>query len=189
MSPGWVGCHPSSSRVSALEAGASSPMKAAQPAEVLARVLGCDGDDRDLEMPSDDLRDVAERNALVGDRVERRSRRGLFEREAKEARRVERVHGGPAGRAVADVAGDAVLARRCRRGSAMKPCVAVAVVVGGSRTIDERTPRLARDERELRGFPRAADRRRRRPACLAPSSVRARVATCTLCASRASSRW
>ncbi len=38
MSPGWVGCHPSSSRVSALEAGASTARKPA------IQVLGGEGE-------------------------------------------------------------------------------------------------------------------------------------------------
>ena len=85
MSPGRVGCQPSSPRVSAPEAGASSPTKP-HPGEVLARVLGGDGDDRNLEMPSDHLRDVAEQNTLLGDRVKRRSGRGLLQPETEQAR-------------------------------------------------------------------------------------------------------
>ena len=110
MSPGWVGCHPSSSRVSALEAGLSSREEAGQPGEVLACVLGGDGDHREVEMPADHLGDVADRHALVGDRVQRRSRRGLLQRQAEEARGIEPVHGGPAVGPVADVAGDALVA-------------------------------------------------------------------------------
>ena len=76
MSPGFVGCHPSSSRVSALEAGLSAD-KAGHKAEVLARLLGGDGGDREVEMPADHLGDVADLHALIGDRMQHRSRRAL----------------------------------------------------------------------------------------------------------------
>src|SRR5260221_433391 len=49
-------------------------------------------------------------HALIGDRVQPRSRRGLFQRQAEQVRGVEPVHGGPAVGPVADVAGDARVA-------------------------------------------------------------------------------
>ena len=45
--------------------------EAAKPAKVLACVLWSDGDDWELEMPSDHLGDVADRYALLGHRVQR----------------------------------------------------------------------------------------------------------------------
>jgi hypothetical protein len=39
MSPGWVGCQPNSSRVSALEAGPVSREEAGQPSEVPSPIL------------------------------------------------------------------------------------------------------------------------------------------------------
>ena len=121
------------------------PEEAAEPGEVLGRVLGGDGDDRELEMPSDDLGDVADRHALLGDRVQRRSRRGLFEPETEEARRIEPVHGGPAVAAVADVAGDALLAGDADQGRD-EAVVPVAVIRRGkaSRPTSGRPGRRAR---------------------------------------------
>ena len=152
MSPGWVGCQPSSSRVSALEAGASSPMKPPSQVKCSAASSGAIDDDRELEVPSDDLRDVADRNALLGDRVQRRSRRGLFEPETEEARRIQPMHGGPAVAAVADVAGDALLAGDTDQGRD-EAVVPVAVIRRG-KPHDRRADALGGErERELGGFP------------------------------------
>ena len=95
MSPGWVGRHPTSSRVSALVAGTSAG-GSARAAEVLACVLGRDGDHRELEVATDHLGDLADRHAFVGDPMQNRSGRGRLQRQAEELRGIEPVHGGPA---------------------------------------------------------------------------------------------
>ena len=46
MSPGCVGCHPSSSRVIALDAGLSMAEQVGQEPEVLSGILGGDRDHR-----------------------------------------------------------------------------------------------------------------------------------------------
>ena len=81
-----------------------------EPAEVLACVLGRDGDHREVEVATDHLGDLADRHAFVGDPVQNRSGRGRLQRQAEEPRGIEPVHGGPAVGPVADVAGDALLA-------------------------------------------------------------------------------
>ena len=67
------------------------------------------GGHRDAEVPADHLGDGADRHAFVGDRVQRRPRRGLLHGQAEQVRGVEPVHGGPAVGPVAEVAGDALV--------------------------------------------------------------------------------
>ena len=110
MSPGCVGCHPNSSRVSALEAGLSAARKPASHVKCSAASSGATETTGTSRMPADHLGDGADRHALVGDRVQRRSRRRRLQREAEQARGIEPVHGGPAVGPVADVAGDALVA-------------------------------------------------------------------------------
>ena len=106
MSPGWTGRHPSSSRVSALDAGwltaRTVPRKPKSPAGREAA--------GQAQVAADDGSEVADRHALVGDRVQHRSRRGLLCRQADQGRGVQYVHRGPAAGPVADVAADALVA-------------------------------------------------------------------------------
>ena len=172
MSPGWVGCQPSSSRVSVLEAGLSSGEEAGQPAEVLARrpraAIEATGRSRCRPITS---AIVADRHALVGDRVQHRSRRRLLQRQAEQARGVEAVHGGPAVGAVADVAGDALVAGDADQGG-HEAVVAVAVH-GRARAA---RPTSGRRGRRARARPRcvgaAARRARRRRGAVRPRSRR-----------------
>ena len=92
----------------ALEVGLSSPTKRAEEAEVLARVLRVDARGGQAEAAADDLGDLPERDALVGDAVQPRARRGRLKREPVQPRGVQGVHGGPAVGPVADVAGHAL---------------------------------------------------------------------------------
>ena len=62
-------------------------------------------------MAPHDLGDAAQRHALFRHRVQRRSRRGLLQCQAEEARGVEPVDGGPATGSVADVTRDALVPR------------------------------------------------------------------------------
>ncbi len=57
--------------------------EAGQPGEVRARVLRRDGSDRHVEMAPDQLGDLADRHALVGDRVQRRPRRSVLQASRK----------------------------------------------------------------------------------------------------------
>src|SRR5271168_1262784 len=106
--PGLGGLPPEQFAGERARGGGVEPKEPSQPSEMLARVLGRDRHERQLEMPPDDLGDVADRDALVGHGVQRRSRRGLLESKAEEASGVEAVYGGPAVGAVTDVAGDAL---------------------------------------------------------------------------------
>src|ERR1019366_2872659 len=71
--------------------------EAAQPAEVLACVLGGDGDRRQIQMAADHLGDVPYWHALVRDRVQRRSRGSLLGRQTEQAGGVEAGGGRGAG--------------------------------------------------------------------------------------------
>ena len=66
MSPGCVGFHPSSSRMTALEAGMSAARKPASQAKCSPSSSSATQTTRRWEMAADDLGDVADRNALVG---------------------------------------------------------------------------------------------------------------------------
>jgi len=69
MSPGCAGFHPRSSRVSALDAGLSTPRKPAIHREVLGCAHRGDGDDGDVEMPPNDAGNIPDRHPLVRDRM------------------------------------------------------------------------------------------------------------------------
>src|SRR5262245_17009528 len=64
-----------------------------EPAEVRASVLWRDGDDGEIEVPADHLGDGADRHPLVGDGVQRRSRRRGFQRQAEQVRGIKAVDG------------------------------------------------------------------------------------------------
>ena len=124
-------------------------------------------------MPADHLGDVADRHALVGDRVQRRSRRCLLQREAEQARGVEAVHGRPAVGPVADVAGDALVAGDADQG---RDEAVVSVAVVGRRKSHDRRADAAGGEgraRTRRSPTESADRRPMRPR---PRRSRARPA-------------
>jgi hypothetical protein len=59
-------------------------------------VLWCGAGGRDVELPGDDLGELPERDAVLGDRVQSRSGRGVFDRQPVQPGGVERVHGRPA---------------------------------------------------------------------------------------------
>ena len=94
----------------ALDAGLSRPMKPASHVKCSPASSRRDRDQRHVQVAADRLGDLAGGDAFVGDRVQGRSRRCGLEREPEQACRVEAVHGGPAARSVAQVAGDALVA-------------------------------------------------------------------------------
>ena len=67
-----------------------------EPAEMAVRLLAGDGDHRQVQMPPDDRGDVAERHALVADRVQARACGRGLQRQPEQARSIEPVYGGPA---------------------------------------------------------------------------------------------
>src|SRR5271165_5649216 len=84
--------------------------EAPEPAEVARSLIGRYTHDRDVQQSADRRRDVAERNAFVGDGVEGSADSPTLDRKAIDARRVETVDGGPAVEPFADIGGDALLA-------------------------------------------------------------------------------
>ena len=82
------------------------------------RLLRGLGDDRHVQAAADDLGDLSERHALVGDRVIPGPRRALLQRQPEETGRIEPVHRGPAVEPVAHVRRNALLPARCRSASA-----------------------------------------------------------------------
>ena len=88
--------------------------------------------------------------------------RRVLEREAEQHGRVERVHGGPALRAVARVAGDARCSRAICGQQPGEPAVARRLwTVRGIRIAEVRTPRSASASAAVDGAAPAADRSRR----------------------------
>ena len=73
-----------------------------EEAEVGARVLGGNADNRQLQLPADSLSDVPERHALLAGSMQSRTSRGGFRGQPEQARRIESMHGGPAVRSIAD---------------------------------------------------------------------------------------
>src|SRR5580700_5373002 len=90
--------------------GAVEPPEAAEPADVLPGLLGGDGYRGNAEMRGEDPGDLADRHALVANRVQRRPGGGGLQREAEQARGVVAVDRWPAVGAVADVSRGALLA-------------------------------------------------------------------------------
>jgi hypothetical protein len=68
MSPGCTGCRPSHVRVSVLDAGVE-PREGAEPAEASLRLLTRNARDRQVQVPTDDVGDVAEGHPLLGGTV------------------------------------------------------------------------------------------------------------------------
>src|ERR1700722_5686393 len=81
-----------------------------EEAEMVGCSLGRDAGHRDIKVLADRRGDVAERHALVADRVQPGPGRRAFQCEPVQPGRVERVPGGPAVGAVADIARHALLA-------------------------------------------------------------------------------
>lgn len=106
--------------------GAVDSPEAAEEAEVVACLLGGDGDGGDVEMLGEDLGDLEDRHALVAHGVKHRPGGRGLDREAEQARRIIAVDRRPAVGAVADVGCDALRAREADRGGD-EPVVAVAV--------------------------------------------------------------
>src|ERR1039458_4455490 len=106
--------------------GAVESPEAAEPADVFSGLLGGNGDCGNVEMRGEDLGDLADRHALVADRVQHRPGRSELEREAEQTRGGVAVDRRPAVGAVADVGRGAFLARVADRGWD-EPVVAVAV--------------------------------------------------------------
>ena len=86
MRPGCDGLPTQQLRVRALEAGLSAREKAGQPGEVRGCVVGRDGNDWNVEVPTDHLRDGVDRHAFVSDRVQGRARGRVPAREAEQTR-------------------------------------------------------------------------------------------------------
>jgi hypothetical protein len=87
-------------------------------------------------MSSDHLGDVADRDALVGDREQRRSGWRLLQREAEKARGIEPVRGGPAVGPVGDVGRDALLPGDSDQGG--DEAVISVAVIGRRKSHDRR---------------------------------------------------
>lgn len=71
---------------------------------MLARLLGGDRGDRQVQPATDRLGYVPERNALIGDAVQLRPGRGRLRGQRVEARRIQRMDGRPSVGPVTDVA-------------------------------------------------------------------------------------
>jgi len=94
----------------------SAREEADQKAEVLARLVGRDGDHRVIEVSPDHLGDGADRHTLVRDRVQPRSRRCLLQSQAEQVCHIEPVHDGPTAGAVADEARDSLVTGNADQG-------------------------------------------------------------------------
>ena len=79
-----------------------------EPAEVAVRLLAGDRGHRQVQVLADDLGDVAERHALVADRVQPGARGRGLQGQPEQARGIEPVHRGPAVGPVAHVGGQAL---------------------------------------------------------------------------------
>ena len=147
MRPGWVGRHPSRSRVRRLDVGLSTAMTNATQPKWSADRLARHRDDRHVQAPTDHRRDLAERHPLVGDRVDLVAGRRALEGEPVERGRVEPMHGGPAvetpRRRSAETPFCAGDADQDRDEAVRSPS---PWTDGGRRTTETRTPR-ARDRR------------------------------------------
>ena len=171
MSPGWVGCHPSSSRVRALEAGLSAREEAGQPGEVLGGVLGrrrtTTGRSRWRPITSAMSR-IGTPSSATPCSVDPAGAASSARR--KRWRGVEAVHGRPTVGPVADVAGHALVAGDVDQGGDE---AVVPFAVHRRREPHNRRADAARGEgeHELGGGHPGLRRRRARPP---PGSVRAR---------------
>src|SRR5271154_5108053 len=80
-----------------------------EPAKVLGCLLRRLGDDRHIQAPADDLRDLSKRYTLFCDRVIAGSSRSLLKRQPVEMSSIEPMRRGPAVKAVADIRRDTFL--------------------------------------------------------------------------------
>ena len=143
MSPGCVGCHPSRSRVSALEARTSSARKPASHPKCSPACSGAidvAGRWRCRPITSAIARAP---HALLGGAVQRRSRRSRLQRQAEQARGVEPVHRGQVVLTLAEVAGDHLVARDGDEGRD-EAVVAVAAPVPVPVPVPDNDPRPGR---------------------------------------------
>ena len=108
MSPGSTDRQPNRCREIALDADRG---EARERGELVTGLLGGDRLGRHLQVAPDDLGDLAERDALVGDRVEQGPGRRFLQGQAEHPGGVHPVHGRPHVGPVADVGGQAGLAR------------------------------------------------------------------------------
>jgi len=127
---------------------------------VVGRLFAGNADHRQIQVAADDASDVTERDALVGDPVQPRPRRRVFERQPVQAGRVERVDPGPAVRPVADIGGDAGVAGNADQ--AVGESVVVEGAVHQRRQPNDRRPHPALGQRDgcvLRVDPRSTRHR------------------------------
>jgi hypothetical protein len=94
---------------------------------VVARLLGGDADDRQLQMLADGLSDFPEGHALLAGCVQSCASRGGFQGQPEQARRIEPMHGGPAVRSVADEGRHALRTSNADQGRDEAVLVALAV--------------------------------------------------------------
>ena len=98
-----MGLQPSRSCVSLLDVGLSAANERREETEPLGRLLGWLTHHGDAKAPTENLREVAEGDALLRDPVVRRPCGPLLERQPEETGHVQTMHRGPAVTAVAEV--------------------------------------------------------------------------------------
>ena len=155
--PPGSGATPSCSCVAALEARVSMARTCPMKLEERGGLLGGLADGGDVEVPADDLRDVADRHALVGHPVIPGSRGALLERQPEEAGRIELVHRGPAVPSVTHVRREAVLTRD---GDETRDEAVIAVAMYRRREAHHRRAHALCSDRERRLLPRFCGGRR-----------------------------
>src|ERR1700744_5163107 len=89
----------------------------AQPAKMPGRFRGSLGNDRNVQLPTDSLGDLAGRPPFIGDAMKPRTGGTFFQRKTEESGGVQSMHGGPAVGSVPDIGGDPLFtgdADQCR---------------------------------------------------------------------------
>ena len=152
MSPGWTGCQPNRCWVSRARGRDVHGREQREPAEVGVGFLAGDGGHRQVQVPADDRGDVAERHALVADRVQARACGRGLQGQPEQARGIEPVHGGPAVGPVAHVGGQALRAGDADQG---RDEAVIALAVHRRRQAHRRYAHAAsgEPERDLLGDP------------------------------------
>src|SRR5439155_4761951 len=97
-----------------------------QETEMGVGLLARDGSHRHIQMPADDLGDFSDGNPFLSHTMQSGTRRGGFQGQAKEMRRVQPVHRGPPVGAIARVGRHALGPRDVYEDRA-KPVIATAV--------------------------------------------------------------